>query len=269
MFNLLNGEIYKWRKSKSFKVCCLITISFIIFMYGSLLMANKIQNGEVENGTAGVVVETEGESLLDTIGILDVEQVIFGSAAGIVTAVFVCIFVIGEYGNGAIKNIVGKGTSRISIFLAKYFVAMLSTMVLLLIAGIVTLLCGLVFFGMDSVSVEIIKDLCEYVGIQMWLGAVFAGIIVAIGEFSRNLGVGIAISLGVYMLAGTLFSGLDLLFHKVEFRPSNYWIGNLVSQCPLNEIGEEFLIRVIVASVFWILVSMATGMLHFQKTDVK
>ncbi|MGN0341437.1 MAG: ABC transporter permease [Roseburia sp.] len=269
MFNLMSGEIYKWRKSKSFKVCCLITILFIFFMYGTLLMADKIQKGEVENGTASVVVETEGGSVFDTIGILDVEQVIFGTAAGIVTAVFVCIFVIGEYGNGAIKNIVGKGTSRITIFLAKYFVAMIAAMVLLLIAGIVTLLCGVVIFGADSVSTEILIDLCQYVGMQMWLGAVFAGIIVAIGELSRNLGVGIAISLCVYMLAGTLFSGLDLLFHKVEFRPSNYWISNLVSQCPLTDIGGDFLIRVLAASVFWIMVSLAAGMIHFKKADVK
>ena len=271
MFNLLSGEFYKWKKSKSFKVCCVITILFILFMYGSFLMADQVQKGEMENGTAGVVVETEAqsESILDSIGILDVEQIIFGSAAGIVTAVFVCIFVIGEYGNGAIKNIVGKGTSRTSIFLAKYIMAMIATIVLLLIIGIVTLVCGLFIFGTDSITAEFIKNLCQYVGIQVLLGAAFAGSIVAIGELSRTLGVGISVSLGVYMLASTLFSGLDLLFHKVDFRPSEYWVANLVTDCPLNDISGDFMSRVVIAVVFWIVVSVAAGMLHFKKADVK
>lgn len=269
MFNLLNGEFYKWKKSKSFKVCCLITILFILFMYGSFLLADKVQKGEMENGTAGVVVETESESIMDSIGILDMEQLIFGSVAGIVTAVFVCIFVIGEYGNGAIKNIVGKGTSRNSIFLAKYFMAMIATIFLLIIIGIVTLICGLFILGMDSMNAEFIKNLCQYVGIQILLGAAFAGIIVAIGELSRNLGVGISVCLGVYMIAGTLFSGLDLLFHKVDFKPSDYWIGNLVTKCPLNNISGDFMSRVMIAVIFLIVVSMAAGMLHFKKADVK
>lgn len=269
MFNLLSGEFYKWKKSKSFKVCCFLSILFIAFLYGSFWMADQIQKGQMEQGEAGIVIETESESVLESLSLFDVEQVVYGTAASLITTVFVCIFVIGEYGNGAIKNMVGKGSSRNSIFLAKYVMAMIAAMVLLLISGLVTFIGGLFLFGVDRINAELIKNLCQYVGIQTLLGVTFAGIIVAIGEMSRNLGVGISVSIGVLMLAGILFNGLDLLFYKVDFRPSNYWIANLVSECPFNHFSGDFITRVLLACIFWIVVSLAAGMLHFKKADVK
>ena len=109
----------------------------------------------------------------------------------------------------------------------------------------------------------------QYTGLQVLLGVAFAGLVVTISEMSRNLGAGISISLGVLMLGNAVFTGVDLLFHGVDFRPSEYWIVNLMSQCPTTDISQDFVVRVVVAAAFWIVVSAALGMLHFKKADVK
>ena len=66
------------------------------------------------------------------------------------TAVFAAIFVIGEYINGAAKNIVGKGYARWQIFLAKYIVVMASAVLQLLVLSAVAIICGAVVEGTEQ-----------------------------------------------------------------------------------------------------------------------
>ena len=266
MFNLLSGEFYKCRKSRSFVVCCLVVIVFVMFIYGCLWMAERIQKGEMNNGTAAVVVEVDETQ---EVQFVDIAQILFGVVGCVVTAVFVSIFVIGEYTNGAIKNVVGKGKPRSRIFLAKYIMSVLASVAILFAGVVATLIGGLIFLGTDSFNAEMIKNLCQYSVVQFLLGAALAGIVVSIGEMSRSLGVGIAVSVGVLTMSDLLFMGIDLLFHKVDFTPSNYWIMNLSSQCPVNGVGSDFLGKVIISVIFWMAVSIAIGMLHFKKADVK
>ena len=265
MFNLLSGEFYKWKKSKSFVVCCVTMVAFIVLLCGMFAIADKIQKGEIANGSAGVVVADDMEP---EISIMDIEQSMFPMAC-IFVASFVSIFVIGEYGNGAIKNIIGKGTARGKIFMAKYITSILAVMVILILMAVVTLIGGMLLFGTDSINAEFVKNLLQYVGVQLLLGAAYAGIIIAIGECSRNLGVGISVSLGVLIFADILFNGLDLLFYKTDFKPSAYWVMNLVSECPINGLNHDFMLRAGSSVIFWLVVSAVAGMFHFKKADVK
>lgn len=76
------------------------------------------ENENLANGTMGLIVTEDSMSSLeesvgnifDEVGIIDVLLQIYGTGfSAIATSVFICIFVLGEYGNGAIKNVVGKG----------------------------------------------------------------------------------------------------------------------------------------------------------------
>ena len=45
MFNLLSGEFYKLKKSKSLLVCCVITAVFVLVLYGMLMIVDKVRRG--------------------------------------------------------------------------------------------------------------------------------------------------------------------------------------------------------------------------------
>lgn len=277
MINLLRGEFYKLRKSKCVYICGIVMIVFVLFLYGTLYLADRIQQGEMENGSYGFFVseELEGKdgqeplSIWDAIGILDIEQEMFGTFAGIILAVFGSIFVIGEYGNGAVKNVVGKGYKRWKIFLAKYIATTVITAILLLVMTGATLLFGVIFRGTEGLNGIFYQNLCSYTGIQILFGAVLIGIVIAVSEVCRNLGAGIAISIGIISFSSLITAGLDLVFHKWNFKPSDYWITDLIVNCPVTDIDKNFLIRAVITSVVWIVLVFGMGVLHFGKADVK
>lgn len=158
MPKLMYSEFYKLRKSKSFYICGIVTIVFVLLVYGTFFLMDKAQQEHVENGSYGVTVTVENVEenapVWDSIEILDVEQQMFGGFAGIIIAVFSAIFVIGEYGNGAMKNITGKGYARWKIFLTKYIATGIAVILLLLFMVFAVVLFGIIFKGSGGLTGE-------------------------------------------------------------------------------------------------------------------
>lgn len=273
MPNLMHSEFYKLRKSKSFYICGIVMIAFVLILYGTLMLLDTAQQEEVGSNSYGVTVTAENAeenaSVWDSIGILDVEQQMFGGFAGIITTVFAVIFVIGEYGNGAMKNMAGKGYARWKIFLSKYIVTGAAVILLMLWMVFAIVLFGSIFTGTGGLNGEFFKNLCKYTAVQLLLGVVLTGIMITISEFCRNLGAGISIGICVVIFSTTLTSALDLVFRKLSFRPSDYWLLDLVEQCPVTGIDIRFLVRAAASAVFWMALSLFAGIWHFRKTDVK
>lgn len=274
MLNLLSAEFLKLRKSKSFYVCCILMVILTFWIYGMLMIAEKINQGEISNGTAGVTVSGEAleeseNSIKEAIGMLDVYQQIACDLAMLVTIVFTSIFVISEYGNGAIKNLAGKGYGRGRIFLAKYFMVEIASVVLFLICAASVLIGGCVFYGTGEINGAFLKSYTVYTLFQMALAMVFNGIIATVGEVSRNMGIGITAAIGILSFSSLFFNGLDLALHGLGLRPSNYWITELMINCSFTGADAEFVRYFVIASVFWTAAAVGLGLLHFKKADIK
>lgn len=273
MFNLVNGELFKLHKSRGFFTCCIAVIIFIIFMYSCVKIADEYEKKEISKAEAeGQVVELElerdGE---EPIEIIDMEEMMLSAVAGIFLAIFASIFVTGEYGNGAVKNIIGKGFTREKIFLAKYVVTILAIIIMFLMISLVTLLCGLLFMGAEGVDAEFVKSLCRYGGMQLLFEIGFVSLVILVGEVSRSVGISVSVSLGLIMLAHLVFMGLDavLLFFNIDFKTADYWICNLISGCMVSGIDHDFFMRGLAAAAFWIIASVVTGIFHIKTADVK
>lgn len=273
MLNLLSGEFYKLRKGKSIYMCCLTSVFFIMFIYAMLVMVDKIQGMEMVNGTMGVTV-TEGSAgeagnVFNEVGILDILQQIFGNGfAPIVIAVFTCIFVLGEYAHGAVKNMVGKGYSRGKIFLAKYLTANIGAMLLMASMAVVTVLVGVVLKGTDEIHGPFFLNLFIYTGIQIVPTIALNGIFIAISEITRSAGAGISISICGILFSSLITQGLDLFFHGSAFHISDYWPLDLMMKCPVQGFEKSSVLWMISVSLVWIAVTFVIGSLHFKKKDV-
>lgn len=280
MFNILSGEFYKFRKNKAFYICILVAVGLALLLYGSLVMIDKIDQGEMQNGTGGITIsegsevqagaENAEESVMVRIGIIGVLQQMFGGHfVGLISAVFASIFVIGEYGNGAVKNIVGKGYSRETVFVSKLVSTVLASTLLSFVTAVLVILLGLPFVGKEGIQATVWKDVAAYTGMQLVFGIAITGMIVLIGELTRSLAAGIAVSIGVLMFSTTLTAGLDLVCHNLNFQPSKYWVLDLLTGCPVSDLGREFVVRGIGVSLVWFLIAAVCGTLHFKKADVK
>lgn len=277
MYNLLCAEFYKWKKSKAFYGCILTAVGIIIMIWLSFLLANGIETGQIENGTMGVTVSGElpdsGEqtSLFDEFGVMDMVQTIVGGGVStLFMSVFICIWVIGEYTGGAIKNTIGKGYLRSSIFIAKYVSTLLAALVLNIVIILTTAVAGIAVMGTGRMEAHFWQNLLAYAGVELMLGAAFGGIIAAVSEYARTMAAGISISIFLYCFSGLIANGFDLLFRvlDVDFRVSDYWITCVIESCPATTISMDFVGRAVYVTVLWSMVSLLAGVVHFHQSDI-
>lgn len=268
MFNLLSAEFYKWKKSKSFKVSCIVAVAVIMFIYFSFEMAEQIQNGQIENGTGGVTVTGD----VTQIQILDVvSEVTSGGTNHMFIGVFICIWVVSEFSHGAIKNVAGKGYSRKKVFLSKYISSIISASVMnILILGTMAIV-GAVTLGTEGIDVNFFKDFFSYVGMQTMFNIALTSIFVMICEFIRNTAFGISANLGIITFSTLITGGLNLLFQRfdLDIKASTYWVLDLVAECPMGAMDMDFIGRAISVTVMWTALSLVIGMVHFEKADIK
>lgn len=91
---------------------------------------------------------------------------------------------VGEYTNGAVKNVVGKGYSHNSIFLTKYFSAVLTSLALDIAIIIVAVLAGVAVMGTARIGDTFLPDCLAYVGVQLMLDVAYSGMIATISELT-------------------------------------------------------------------------------------
>lgn len=295
MFNLLRGELYKLRKSKSFIICCLIMILSIFFMYGVVkygesLEKEKAAENEVqveneqavendvqteneqsaENGVKFEVSVNEEAAETDEINwIITISETLMKGFIILFIAIFSCGFILSEYKNGAIKNITGKGYGRGKIFLAKYMTTMVGTFLMVILAIIVSLIAGIIFYGTDGINGEMIKYLMIFTGIEALLAMGISGVYAVVSEFCRNQGVALGIIFGEILFQDFLLLMLDNILSKWNIQPSKYFIFSIVTEIPIDCFDEKIVIRAMASLAVTVITVGIIGVLHFKKTDIK
>lgn len=263
MMNLLNAELYKLRKSKSFKVASGLAVLFTLITY---LLYTLFRNNMIESVDA---------AMLDTIsqaGILQILKEMFANTNTIMfVTVFVNFFVLGEYNSGAVKNYVGKGFRREEIYLAKFLVTEFGAALIYLMTALAVLVEGIVFWGADQISGSMLYDFVSYLSMHILYLTGYTAIIITICEITRNT-AGILISvLGVMLLSGVLLEGVDIVIHALGMSLvlSKYWILTVIRSCPVTDIPAEFVTRSGVITGVWLIAALTVGMMYFSQKDVK
>lgn len=277
MFNFLSSELYKWKKSRAFYICLLSALGCIVIIWLSFWLEDQVERGNIASGTMGIIVVEPTEEDAVPTGILDdldimqmIHTFVGGGFSTLFIAIFVCIWVIGEYTNGAVKNAVGKGCSRRYVFMAKYISAVVIALAMNLAIILGSALTGAAVMGTARIGTTFWSDCLAYAAVQLMLGLAYAGVIAMVCEFVRNMAAGIGISILLAALSSTLASAADLLFKAmhISFRVSDYWIVCLIEHCRYVGIGMDFVGRAVFVTVMWLIVSLFAGLVHFQKADV-
>ena len=228
MRNILNGECYKWKKNKAFWKCLLSAVGMILLVYLTMTAAGQAMGatGDVlkETGISGMAAQFAGGGLVTMF-----------------SAIFLCIWVISDYTHGAMKNVVGKGYSRVQVFLAKHLFGTLITTLMNLVIFLVILIIGLILIGTQHVGRLFFQNLFIYFGLQLLFGVAVSSIVIAVCEWSRNMAVEIGITMALIIFSPLLMQGLDLLFSAMQLKItiSGYWILNLMADCPTEAFTSD------------------------------
>lgn len=266
MINLLHSELYKLRKSKSYKVAAALSVLFVLFTYA---LFGIMQNMGISSGNPGTM---EIVQKLSGIGIMDIMKQMFANCNAIIFAtIFMCIFVINDYSSGAIKNFVGKGYRREEVYLAKFFVTELGAVTLYLLVAVSVLVAGIAYFGTEQLTGAFWTDFGNYLTMQILYLTGYTAINVFVCAMARNMASGVLISvLGIMMFSGPILSGLDYLlgFLGADFGISQYWIMSVISNCPAADIPSGFIVQSGIVAGGWLAAAMAGGMILFSKRDI-
>ena len=263
MINLIHSELYKLRKSRSFRVAGGLAVLFTMIVY---LMYELLRNNMVEGLDAAAA-----EAVFE-VDILQILREMFANSNTIIfVTVFVCLFVLGDHTGGAIKNFVGKGFRREEIYLARFLVTEFGAVMIYLLTALAVFSGGLVFFGTEQINGTMLYDFASYLSLHILYLTGYTAIIIMACEMTRNM-MGILISiLGVLLLSNVLLEGIDIVIRALgmPFAISKYWILTVIRSCPVTDIPARFVTGSGIITGVWLIAALAAGMLYFSRKDVK
>ncbi len=303
MRNLINSELYKWKKSKAFKVCTIVGValavfSVIMFLILSIVMdmANEEMADELGSNYEAVqestIEEYKAMGLSDAeiammTGVYDGEMMLSMSFSQtdlqLLIAVFIAIFIAGEFSNGTIKMIVSKGYSRSQIYWSKFISGIIASNVMAVIVVLITTILGSLIWGWNDPVTGAAAgagDILKFLLVQFALNTAITAMFIGCSMMFRNLGVSIALTVVVYSFGSIIFVLLDAVINglcsaieynvdKLPFLPSEVWIVQTIANTSTLDITNHDLTVALVVSLIYTALFTFIGMWTFKKNDIK
>ena len=156
MFNLLKGEVYKLFRSKCLYGCSIAIVVFVLLMYAMFFYADLARQ-KTTTGVVEITVEStqEDASVWAEMDVLTITSTVFSSFVKIIIAIFTAIYIFGDYVNGAIKNVVGKGYNREVVYAAKYASTAMGTIIIELVTLFAILMCEALILEANRLTSEL------------------------------------------------------------------------------------------------------------------
>jgi len=270
---LLRSDLYKLKKSLSFRVC--LIISFVLGIVMSILYYYAWQqlNQNIEETTKMIAsLGDYGQTVQAALELMpknDLWSYVNISLSDLnvlyISAVVVSIFVGSEYSMGTLRNPLTRGHSRTKIYLSKLIVTTLASLAVIGLYTAGGTVSGCIMFGFSSsVSAgDILLTLLCY--LLLFLAVVSFYVMVAV--LTKKTGYAIAFSMIVPMLISSLASVIKIGYADFD-KISRLWLFDTVISTQKLVQSSEAYIPMIAAAVYFALFT-ALGMLMLRKQEVK
>lgn len=253
--NLLGSEMYKFRKSNAFRSCLIISALFAILLPFALQQA--VASGEPD-------VKDLSLSSIEVMG-FGLNMPIFA----LVAAVFVSIFISGEFHFGTMKNYISKGFNRNRIFLAKLIICAAAVSIMYVVFVSVLLISGTVFLGFDPHGVFEPTQFAGTLIVSWLLFMAYTAVFTVVSFNVPGNGAAIAVNICLVSIFPTILQALDFVFGKIGIKISSLWIEHYLSAVTSYPIASGAIQAGIVAAVIYLFLSYFGGTYLFRKQDVK
>lgn len=215
MGKLILFELRKLFRSRYFYVITIISVVFVLLTGVTSLIALNI-------------VKNSGDTIPPELG-LNVTAYAFtkgalGGTYSMLIGIFVAIAATEDNALGTMKNIIGKGYSRLKVFTAKYITSFIGILVMSIITVAVSLGFGLAVFekggvGNDNVAIIILG---QFFGLLAY-HAIYYAVSTGFGK----IGPAIAVSLIGPMGMTLVLTLVDTAIRNDNFKVSPYWVSAL------------------------------------------
>ena len=268
MTGLIKADFKKLFKGKTLLVCSIIALG-----YGALTIYLLNMTIDMMKNQLGALMSM-GEDIEFSLvlgGIPKnnvwsmVNSLFTNSDVGILIAICICVFITSEYSMGTFKNSVSRGFSRTQIYLSKFIVSAVSSLIIMLLfvigGTVVAFIC--MPTKSDVNAVQMITMILTY----LFLAVAAASMYLMFAMLFRKTGVSVATSICIVVFVSSIFEVLGVFVENFS-NYSRFWILNtftIVEQSCLN--GEIYIPLLI--GLGYIVVTGAIGMFVFKKRDIK
>jgi ABC-2 type transport system permease protein len=256
----MKSEFYKLKKSKTFYFCLIACVVLAIF---SVVLAGAIHAGILVRGAAD---EAETSEILSGVSLL--EQTLGLDFLPTIIAVFVSIFVSGEFTNGAMKNYVSKGYNRVRIYLSKFFVCSFAVMVMYLVNIALACAIGSFIWGFDPTGLASARSIAAMVLSEGLLLLAYTSLFVLLSMWLRSNGASIAANICLVSLFSTILM-LTTFITGDSFSLANYWISGNMSALATITPESGAMMQGIIVGLGYLTFGTVFGSALFKKQDIK
>ena len=240
MFNLLRADFYKLRKSKAFLFTAVACLGI-----GAIHM---------------LIPDAPADLMGIDSGLGALEMLATNFHAQIFVA-FVVVFITAEFHLGTIKNTISRGTGRMKLYLSKFIVTSVATLLLLFVYTLVHVVFGTMRWGFSPYEGIPVYQIVNLIGWHMLFVTAYTALFMLISIAFRNL-AGAMVASYLYLITVALLLPADgaLVRYELQWNVRNF--GTL-------ELAYENHWHGIVVALAWLVVSLALGVVIFRRQDIK
>lgn len=240
MLKLLKFEFHKLIRQKSTYIC--ILIPFIFLFLGILI--NKL------------IYMNDNAQIPTTINILKTS--LATTNLTLILVIFIAINVTEDYTEQTIKNIYGKGYSRESVYLTKYIIIILYTLINVIIIYLSSLLIGNIFFELGNIDNLIINLISQAIIILA-----YSSLSYLIAASFKKTGPAIACSILIPLIISLLVNTLDSVLKLENIKLANYWLDSF-----LTNINNNSNISIIIMAIIYTFIFFVSGLIINKKQTI-
>ncbi|MDR1216277.1 MAG: ABC transporter permease [Treponema sp.] len=251
--NIVKSELYKLAIFKPFYICLSICVA-LVALFGLSIQGVDVEYAEASAGGIGAVALIEQTLDLPFLPFL--------------FAVFVSLFVCGEFHNGTVKNYVSKGCNRVGIYVSK--LAVCGIAVLTMYTAYVALLgiMGTVLLGFDPQGVAAFSNITAMLLGEGLLMFAYTSVFVLVSMGLRGVGASIAVNicivsfLPIILRASSFILGGDIMLE-------DYWISTHITALASLTPESGTVPRGILVGLCYVAGGTLVGSVLFKNVDIK
>ena len=265
MKQLLKFEFRKLFRMKSLYICSAVIVLLTLFTFGALKIMEMIMtNGEIMSAVGITELSVTGMEFLNAKYCM--VSALSGTDISILISIVVALLFCTDFSTGAIKNIVAKGYSRISIFFAKYIASVAASVILTAVCWLSGFVIGFSFWG--EIGDDWIVSVLIIMGVQLLIMLAYCSIVCAFSALFKRTAIVIVLSIFLPTVLEVVLLVVDIVINSPTFSVSSYWLSSCLYDISYISAQSADIVRAAVTSGVYIAVLTAVGVFASNKSEV-